>query len=731
METATEQKTTVSEIARKQMRFLFPSIFVCLLIAGSCSGIFAQSMPPKARVDNVTDEYFGVKVTDPYRWMEDLKADETQKWIRAQAEYADRYLQNLPVRDELLKRLREVSAASAQVSQIRRHGNHFFYLRRAPDEQDFKLYVREGLTGAERVLIDPNKVLADGKRYSIQNWNASYDGNYVAYNITASGSETNELFVVETATGKDLGVRIWGTLDANWLPDGKAFFYQKRRRLPDDAPQIEKYRELITYLHRIGSKVENDKPVFGFGLNPEIKDGTDLLWIVRSDPTWDFALGELWSGVTPDREYYVAPFSSLNQTPVPWRKIVDFKDEVSSIDIRGDDLYLRTYKNAPRYKVLRTSLKQPNLNTAQTIFTGGEAVLQRIETQKDALYVGTLDAGNYRIHRIEYETGKSEPIKIPYEGAAYIGATDARDEGIYFNLVSWTKSVAHFRYDPKTKTAQPTNLIPPSPVDMSGIEFSNAKARSHDGTLVPLVIIYKKGLKRDGKNPTIMNGYGSYGFENISPIFYTDALPWLERGGMYVFTGVRGGGEYGEEWAKAGFQQTKPNTWKDFIACAEYLIAEKYTSPKHLGIQGASAGGILISNSIAERPELFGAAHIKVGMTNTVRSETTSNGIVNVPQFGSVKTEAGFNALLAMDGYLKIKDGVKYPAVLLSHGINDARVDPWMSAKMAARLQAASASGKPVLLRIDYDTGHGSGSTRDQQNKLTADEYSFFFEQLK
>jgi prolyl oligopeptidase len=280
-------------------------------------------------------------------------------------------------------------------------------------------------------------------------------------------------------------------------------------------------------------------------------------------------------------------------------------------------------------------------------------------------------------------------------------------------------------------TAKPTNLIPPSPIDMSGIEFVNSKAKSHDGTMIPLVIIYKKGLKRDGRAPVLMSGYGAYGVENTSPIFDTNALPWLERGGVFVWTGVRGGGEYGEEWHRAGFQKTKPNTWKDFIACAEYLIAEKYTSPAHLSIRGASAGGILISNAIAERPELFGAAINRVGLNNILRFETTSNGIPNIPEFGSFKTEEGFKNLLAMDGYHKIKDGVKYPAVLLTTGINDPRVDPWMSAKMAARLQAATSSGKPVLLRVDYDAGHGFGSTKEQRNKQLADEFSFLFRQLR
>jgi prolyl oligopeptidase len=375
-------------------------------------------------------------------------------------------------------------------------------------------------------------------------------------------------------------------------------------------------------------------------------------------------------------------------------------------------------------------MSKPDLPKAEVVFPASEAVVTRLYAQRDALYVGTLDGGNYRIWRVDYTTNRAEPLKLPYEGAATLAATESNVDGIYFNLVSWTKSRAHFKYDPQSATARPTNLIPPSPVDMSGMEFVNAKARSYDGTMVPLVIIYKRGLRLDGTNPTLMRGYGAYGIEYVSPVFNPVDLPWLERGGVIVWTGVRGGGEYGEEWHLAGKQKTKPNTWKDFIACAEYLIAERYTSPAHLGIQGASAGGILISNAIAERPDLFGAAIINVGMTNVLRSETTANGLPNVPEFGSSKTEEGFKALLAMDGYLKVKDGVKYPAVLLTTGINDPRVDPWNPAKMAARLHAATASGRPVLLRIDYDAGHGRSSTRDQQNLLAADQFAFLFQQL-
>lgn len=715
-------------------RFLSTATLITLiLLLTLIASAQTQKGPPKARVDNVTDEYFGVKITDPYRWMEDLKTEETRDWMKAHADYAQDYLERLPMRDEILKRLNEVSNASVRVGGIRQRGNLFFYIRRAPDENDFKLYVREGLTGAERLLIDPNKVLTDGKRYSLDGWSVSQDGKYVSYSIAAGGSEEAELRVVEVANGKDMGERIDRIVDnpGSWLTDGKSFFVQRRPKLPENAPATEKYQKFRTFLHRLGANPDEDKPVFGFGLNPDIPDGLDMLWYVGTQPNWNFALATITTGVTPEKEYYVAPLSALNQTPVPWRKIVSFEDEVSALDVRGDDLYLLTYKNTPRYKIIRTSLAKPDLPKAETVFPAGEGVVNYMVAQPDALYVNTLDGGNFRIWRVDYKTKKAEALKVPYEGSATIsGATQPGTEGIYFSIVSWTKSAAHFKYDPKTEKSTPTNLVPRNPVDMSHVEFVNAKARSHDGTMIPLVIVYKKGLKRDGKNPTLMYGYGAYGITNTTPFFDTNSLAWLERGGVIVWTGLRGGGEYGEEWHLAGKQKTKPNTWKDFIAIADYLIAEKYTSPRHLGIKGVSAGGILISNAIAERPELFGAAIIGVGMTNTLRYETTSNGPGNVPQFGSIKTEEGFRALLAMDGYHRIEDGVKYPAVLLTTGINDPRVDAWNSAKMAARLQAASASGKPVLLRVDYDAGHGVGSTKEQQNKQLADEFVFLFEQL-
>ena len=259
--------------------------------------------------------------------------------------------------------------------------------------------------------------------------------------------------------------------------------------------------------------------------------------------------------------------------------------------------------------------------------------------------------------------------------------------------------------------------------------YTVVTVESHDGTMVPLSIIHKKGIPLDGSNPCWLTGYGAYG-ASLDPRYGHTLYAWYERGGIFAIAHVRGGGENGEEWYRAGFQQTKPNTWKDFIACAEYLIEQKYTSPAKLAGEGASAGGILIGRAITERPDLFAVAIPLVGCLNSIRLETTPNGINNIPEFGSCDTETGFQALYEMDAFLHIRDGVNYPAMLITHGITDPRVEPWQSAKFAARVQAASASGKPVLLRMDYEAGHGIGSTKTQQLQERADIFAFMMWQF-
>jgi prolyl oligopeptidase len=295
---------------------------------------------------------------------------------------------------------------------------------------------------------------------------------------------------------------------------------------------------------------------------------------------------------------------------------------------------------------------------------------------------------------------------------------------------TWTKAGQIYAYDSRTKKITNTGLQPlgrfDAPADLESVEV---EVRGHDGTMIPLSIVYRRGIKLDGSNPTLLMGYGAYGFSQ-DPSFDPRRLAWYEKGGVYAVAHVRGGGEYGQDWYQAGYKLTKPNTWKDFIACAEYLIDEKYTAPERLAGTGRSAGGILIGRVVTERPDLLAAAVSDVGCSDMLRMETTPNGVPNIPEFGSVKTEDGFKGLYEMSSYHHVMDGTKYPAVMLTTGINDPRVEPWESGKMEARLQAATASGKPVLLRVDYESGHAVGTTKKQSQELAADSWAFLLWQF-
>jgi prolyl oligopeptidase len=353
-------------------------------------------------------------------------------------------------------------------------------------------------------------------------------------------------------------------------------------------------------------------------------------------------------------------------------------------------------------------------------------VVTGINPASDALYVQLMDGGLSRLRVVPYgPKPKSEPVALPFEGTVEL-STDPRLPGALLGMSSWTKAYRIYEYDPQTRRVTDTRLQPVGPYDNpANLTSVEVKVRSYDGTMVPLSIVYPKDMKRDGSNPTWLRGYGAYG-TTLTPGFTPMYLAWFDQGGVYAVCHVRGGGAYGEQWHLEGKGPTKPNTWRDFIACAQYLIRQKYTSPAHLTGMGTSAGGVLIGRAITSRPDLFAAAIDWVGMSDTLRSETSPNGIPNIPEFGSVKTKAGFQALYAMSPYDHVKPGTRYPAVLLMTGINDPRVDPWEMAKMAARLEAATASGKPILLRVSYAGGHNViGATRTQTEDTFADIFSF------
>jgi prolyl oligopeptidase len=696
---------------------------------------------PVAPVRAVVEDYYGTKVSDPYRYMENLKDPEVEAWFKGQNAYTRAVLDKIPGRAKLLARIRELDQSVPRVFAARLPSDAFLIWKRLPNEDTGKMYLRNGVNGSDRLLVDPEKIKLNSEdqvkgKNQIGNTAISDDGKLMVVAITPGGSETNnELRVIEVATGRELpdviahGACAEG-LCASWLPDNHSFVYGRLQDLPPDAPAERVRQNFRAYQHVLGTDPEKDQPVFGAGVVPSIEVDKSLIASVVIPRGSQYAIGVLNGSVTPNSAYYIAPVETLGKPGTPWRKINDFDDGVTDIAVQGDDLYLLTYKDTPRYKVIRTDAQKPDLASAQIVVPPGQSVVTGLYRAGDALYVSLMDGGIGRLLRVPYgASAKPESILLPFDGSIYL-SSDPRVSGVVMYAVTWTRAGRIYLYDPQSKKVTDTGMQPAGPYgDPGNLESVEVKVPSHDGTMVPLSIVYKKGMKLDGTNPTLLQGYGGYSI-SITPYFDPAEIAWYERGGILATCHVRGGGEYGEEWHLGGKGATKPNTWLDFIACAQYMVDKKYTSTPRLAGTGGSAGGILVGRAITERPDLFGAAIIDVGLLDTVRFENSANGETNIPELGTVKTKDGFEELYQMSSYHHVKDQTPYPAVLLTTGSNDPRVDPWLPGKMTARLQAATSSGKPVLLRVDYGGGHGGGSGENARQETEADRQSFLLWQF-
>jgi prolyl oligopeptidase len=701
-------------------------------LAGAAVSALAD-VPPAATVRPVTNTYWGKSVVDPYQWMENEKDPEFQSWMKGQNNFTRQTLAKIPGKEALQKRIEALSNAGTVVYQVNTAGPYYFYLKQAPGDNIAKLYVRKGLKGEERLLIDPEKLGTKEVHYSIDYFAPSRDGKLLAFATSPGGSEDSTLGVLDVTTGRLKEERItrarFGV--TAWAPDGKSFFYSRLAKQPADAPPGDKYKKAMIYRHVIGTRVdgEGDQAELGYGLSPVVAVAPDELPILVYSPASPYALAIVEKFVKNEFTLYAAPVASLNGAKTPWHKVADESDEVTGMTVHGQDVYLLTHKNASRFKVVRTSLAKPDVAHANVVVPAGESVVKNVGVAKDALYVQSLDGGIGRVLRVPFGKGKPTSIKLPFAGAVGEFSFDSDKPGVLLKLTSWTQPQLWYRYDPKTGETTDTHLRPKSPVDYGNITSVEVKAKSGDGTLVPLSIVYRRDLTLDGNNPTLLEGYGSYGITQ-DPGFNPALLAWLERGGVFAVAHIRGGGEYGEDWHLGGQKLSKQNTIADFIACGEYLVQQKYTSPAKLAAQGGSAGGITVGGAITQRPDLFAAIIDNVGVSDNLRIELSPNGPPNVPEFGTVTTEDGFKGLYAMSAYHHVQDGTRYPAVLLTTGVHDPRVDSWQMAKMTARLQAASTSGKPILLRVEYDAGHGIGSTKSQRIAETADEWSFLLWQF-
>lgn len=718
------------------MKHLFAAFASTLFIGANMA-----ANPPKAPVRPVTDTYHGVAVVDPYRYMEDLGNPDVQAWMKAQADHTRSVLDALPGRAALLARMLELLHATPNyVGWLRIVDDHYYTMRFTPGEQQRKLYVRGGANGSDRLLIDPEK-RAGGETglLEIQWYAPSPDNRYVAYSLAAAGSEAGVMHILDTTTGKDLPETADRADHARlaWRPDSDAFFHTRLRKTGSDEPATAKYQDAQVHLHRLGHPFEEDLPVFGRGVADAaiaLAPSEEPILVTRPGSRW--ALAVTRPGDEPRVRVYAAPVASLGAGETTWRPIapsyeddvggvaLESEESVTGLALDGDTLYWLSRKNAPRGRILALDLAVAD-STPRVVVDEGELPINRIAATDGALYWLVSDAGVNQLRRLAHAAGaRTQTPSMPYP--AHVGsiATGTKGDVVVISTSSWMHQPAYLGLDAKTGAFADNGMQAKGAfASADDVTADEVKATSWDGTRVPLSIIHRKGLKRDGSHIVDLSGYGAYGISQ-TPIYTPLDLALLERGMVLATCHVRGGGEYGEPWHEAGFQATKPNTWKDFIACAEYLVEHGYTRPSKLTGRSGSAGGVLIGRAIEERPDLFTAAIAEVPVTDLLRFETTANGVPNVAEFGSVKTRAGFDALRAMSPYANVVDGTRYPAMLVTTGINDPRVDAWMPAKLAARLQAATTSGKPVLLRVDYASGHRAASIEQAFDEM-ADVISF------
>ena len=695
----------------------------------------ASAAQPAAPVRPVTDQYFGVTISDPYRYMEDLTNPEVAAWFKGQNDYTRGVLAKIPGRDALLKRIKELDQSTpARVSSVQRiPGGRYFYEKELASEIVPKLYVRDGLDGQERILLDPAKYpVAEGSHNAISYYSPSWDGKMVAVGVSAGGSENAVIHILEADTGKELPETIdrarFGAIV--WRTDNRSFFYNRLQKLAPGQPETDYEQKSIDSLHVVGTDADKDVPAFGFGLSPKAEiAAADVPFVLpTSNSRW--AIGLVAHGVLNEVTMYKAPTDEVGKPDTPWEKICDVSDDVTSFAVDGDEIYLLSHKDAPHFKVLKTSLSHPDVEHAEVVLPEGAPVIKDIETAQDGLYVQETDGTLGVLKRLSYQAGKPEEVQLPFAGAVGLSGMDERIPGALIVMTSWAKAPRIYFFDPQTRAMTDTKLQPLGPNDdPADVVTQEVKVQSWDGVMVPLSIVRMRSVKLDGTNPTLLWGYGAYGI-SIDPEFNPVLLAWLEKGGVFAIAHPRGGGEYGDDWHRGGQKLTKPNTWRDFIACGQYLIDNHYTSTPKLGIEGGSAGGITIGRTITERPDLFAAAVDEVPMSNSMRFENTPNGPPNIPEFGTTQTQWGFEDLFAMGAYEHVHDGAHYPAVMLTTGWNDPRVVSWQPGKMAARLQAATGSGKPVLLRVEYSGGHGIGSTKVQNEELDADNWSFLLWQF-
>jgi len=677
--------------------------------------------PANAPAKPVTETMWGQHVTDTYRYMEALDP-KTLSWMKGEGAYTRKVLDAIGPRTALEKKIAAFTAGFGFVQGYQAYGGRAFYEERAPGSDNFDLMVKDDK--GERKIVDVAALRSanGGKPYAINYFLPSPDGTKVAVGISQGGSENASIWVYEAATG----ARLAGPVDrarfgaTAWSEDANTVYFIRLKQLAKGEPEIDTYKD--AELDAWDLKTE-PKPIVGTVTHhaPQFKpDETPALAIAPGAP---LAAALDINGVQNEIEFYVAPKQSVSDPKVAWKPFVARTDDINAFEMRGDEIFLLSHRNAPTFQILHVKVGQPLSSASVLVPQDPRRVIDSMHAASDALYVLAREGAYSHLLRVPQGSTEAEEIPLPFKGHVGEAFTDPRVPGIVIQLESFVVPPTTFSYAPGSKNFTDLKLGVRPNFDPSRYVVSDLEAKAADGTMVPLSLVQPKGAK--GPQVMLIQAYGSYGISQLAD-FSPRTVNFLEQGGSYASCHVRGGGELGEAWRLGRKDANKPNTWRDLIACAEELVARGITSKDKLFIFGGSAGGITMGRALTERPDLFAGVIDSVPAANTLRAEFSPNGPPNVPEFGTVKTEQGFKNLFAMDTLQHIKKGVQYPAIMITTGLNDPRVSPWEPAKLAASL-TASGTAKPVLLRIDEQAGHGIGSTKTQNDKLYADMYAFVF----
>ncbi|HLS70612.1 MAG TPA: prolyl oligopeptidase family serine peptidase [Chitinophagaceae bacterium] len=672
---------------------------------------------PKTNEVNHIDDYFGTKIADPYRWLENDTAKETTAWVKEQNKLTQGVLSQIPYRDRMKKRITELVNYPKNSAPYKK-GKYIIQYKNDGLQNQSVLYVKEGWNGKERVLLDPNTLSKDGT-VALGAISFSPNQRYFAYSVSASGSDWQEIYIMDMKTGKLLKDKVEFVKFTGIHWDSEDGFYYAGYEAPKD--QKTKYSAKTeyqkVYYHKLGTDASKDPIIY--------EDKDHALRYVRPSLTEDkrFLILNISEG-TDGAEIKIKDLKNKNQKDFI-TIVKGFKTNAYVVDNDGDDLILVSNQDAPNYKVVKVNPKNPKYENWETLIAEKAEKLESVQTAGGKLFTTYLKDASSQVKQYSYQGKLEYNIQLPGIGTASGFSADKEENNLYYTFTSFTTPATIYKYNIQTGKSE---LHEASQAKFNPEEYETKQVffKSKDGTNVPMFITHKKGIKLDGTNPTLLYGYGGFNI-SLTPSFSATNLAFIENGGIYVLVNLRGGGEYGESWHEQGMLENKQNVFDDFIGAAEHLIKERYTSSERLAIRGGSNGGLLVGAAMTQRPELFKVAIPQVGVLDMLRYHKFTVGWGWAVEYGSSDYEEQFKYLIKYSPLHNLKENTCYPATMITTADHDDRVVPAHSFKFAAELQKKQACDNPALIRIDENAGHGAGKPTSKVIEEAADIWSFIF----